>query len=50
MSNTRGGGAGLGTQPLALVVGGYTGTAYTALTEEFTGPSSGLQTRTLTTS
>jgi hypothetical protein len=50
MLNTKGGGAGAGTQTAALMIIGYTGTAYGNAVEEFTGPSSGLQTRTITTS
>ena len=49
MSQARYGLGGAGTQPSALAFGGYSGGIISA-TEEWTGPSTALQTKTITTS
>ena len=53
MSQTRGGGSGLGSTSVStasLAGGGYTGTAVTNATEEFTGETETVTAQTLTTS
>jgi hypothetical protein len=50
MATARGYGAGCGTQPTGLYMTGGTPTTVVANTEEWTGPSTALQTKTITTS
>jgi len=52
LASARYGSAGAGTQSAGIVIAGYSGPLGGALTatEEWTGPSTSLQTKTITTS